>query len=112
MNHEDPKRVDLSKLMDWYSSQCNGDWEHHAGLSIETLDNPRWLIKVNLAGTNLAEANMSTISEGQEPSGGETTPWINCRVEDNQFMGACDPTQLPRLISTFNALIDSVKISG
>jgi len=32
----------LEQVEDWYSSQCNGDWEHQYGISIDTLDNPGW----------------------------------------------------------------------
>jgi hypothetical protein len=43
-------------VMGWfarsYEAQCNGDWEHGFGASIDTLDNPGWLLKVDLAGTD------------------------------------------------------------
>lgn len=38
----------LKGLQDWYCSQCNGDWEHGYGVSIETLDNPGWSLKIEL----------------------------------------------------------------
>lgn len=105
----DSTQVDLSKLMKWYSSHCDGEWEHGYGVSLTSLDNPGWLLKVNLAGTNLDGATMDAISEDsdQGPLGDNSSPWIECGVCGNQFVGASDPTQLPRLISTFNALIDS-----
>ncbi len=104
-----PESVDLSKLMDWYSAHCDGDWEHSSGVSIETLDNPGWLLKVNLIGTNLADVEMPDWSEGcDEDSHTESSPWISCSVQGGEFVGASDPSQLPRLISVFNALIDAV----
>lgn len=105
----DSTRVDLSKLIEWYSSHCDGEWEHGYGVSLTTLDNPGWLLRVNLAGTNLDGATMDAISEDsdQGSQGDSSSPWIECGVSENQFVGASDPTQLPRLISTFNALIDS-----
>jgi hypothetical protein len=30
----------LPWLQGWYATQCDGDWEHEYGVSIETLDNP------------------------------------------------------------------------
>jgi hypothetical protein len=30
----------LQRLTDWYSRQCNGEWEHGYGFHIGTLDNP------------------------------------------------------------------------
>ena len=30
----------LEWLMNWYESNCDGDWEHSYGVKIESLDNP------------------------------------------------------------------------
>ena len=105
----DPTRVDLSKLIAWYLSHCDGEWEHGYGVSLTSLDNPGWLLKVNLIGTNLEGSAMEAISEDSDegPLRGEGQPWIECAVSENQFVGASDPSQLPRLIATFNTLIDS-----
>ncbi len=108
MNSHTPDSVDLSKLMEWYSAHFDGDWEHSSGVSIEILDNPGWLLKVNFVGTNLADVEMTGLSEGcDEPSHSESSPWISCSIQDCEFVGASDPRQLPRLISVFNALIDA-----
>lgn len=42
----------LKRLMEWYSSNCNGDWEHSGGVKIETLDNPGWSITVDFDGAD------------------------------------------------------------
>lgn len=89
-------------------THCDGKWEHGSGISIETLDNPGWLLKVNLVGTNLADVEMPHLSEGcDDSSNPESSPWIDCRIQNGQFTGASDPNQLPRLISVFSALINS-----
>ncbi|MCM2498968.1 immunity 53 family protein [Neorhizobium galegae] len=36
----------------WYEAQCDGAWEHGFGASIDTLDNPGWSLKIDLAGTD------------------------------------------------------------
>ena len=41
----------FSLLSDWYESNCNDDWEHGYGVKIETLDNPGWLVQIDLFGT-------------------------------------------------------------
>ena len=45
----------LQRLQDWYSAQCNGDWEHQQGVRIESLDNPGWALDIDLADTALAD---------------------------------------------------------
>lgn len=103
-----PKSVDLSKLMDWCSAHWDEDLQHDLGVSIGTLDNPGWILKVKLVGTNLSDVEMPELWEGSDdPSYPDASPWISCRIQDREFVGASDLTQLPRLISVFNALIDS-----
>ena len=43
----------LERLQDWYLAQCDEDWEHSYGVKIDTLDNPGWLIDVDLKDTSL-----------------------------------------------------------
>jgi hypothetical protein len=44
----------LAKLASWVEANCDGDWEHQFGVRICTIDNPGWLVKVDLSGTALA----------------------------------------------------------
>jgi Immunity protein 53 len=43
----------IDRLSEWYRAQCNDVWEHSYGVSIGTLDNPGWLVKIDIVGTNL-----------------------------------------------------------
>jgi hypothetical protein len=44
----------LTELQARYIAQCDGAWEHTYGIKIETLDNPGWMLRVDLAETELA----------------------------------------------------------
>ena len=44
----------LTELQAWYIAQCDGAWEHTYGIKIETLDNPGWMLRVDLVETELA----------------------------------------------------------
>jgi hypothetical protein len=41
----------ISWLEDWYTAQCDGDWEHGYGVHVGTLDNPGWRVEIDLVGT-------------------------------------------------------------
>ena len=82
----------------WYSSQCDGDWEHRYGISIETLDNPGWLVKIDLTETTLQHADFPPISIGDGEEGRE---WISCNVEKGVFVGAGDAGKLQKILSVF-----------
>jgi hypothetical protein len=43
----------LEWLQQWYLDQCDDEWEHQFGVVIETLDNPGWLVKNDLAGMSM-----------------------------------------------------------
>ncbi|HVG62554.1 MAG TPA: immunity 53 family protein [Hyalangium sp.] len=100
---------DLEWLERWYSAQCNGDWEHHRGVTIQSLDNPGWLVTIDLEGTEL-EARMAdalVLRDGDPPStenglmGGPD--WIECAIKGGRFTGAGDPGKLRTILHCFRA---------
>jgi hypothetical protein len=34
----------ITALEDWFKQHCDGTWEHRYGLTIQTTDNPGWLV--------------------------------------------------------------------
>lgn len=89
-------------INNWYSSLCDGDWEHSYGIKIETLDNPGWIVKIDLAETD---------HQGKEFIGINTDhgddDWIQCFIRDDQFIGAGDPTKLEKILLIFKEWIVS-----
>jgi hypothetical protein len=51
---------DLEWLEHWYATQCHGDWAEDRGVMIESLDNPGWMLRVDLRGTEL-EGRMTDV---------------------------------------------------
>ncbi|PLX78258.1 MAG: hypothetical protein C0616_15125 [Desulfuromonas sp.] len=92
----------LTTLQQWYLSQCNEEWEHSRGISIGTLDNPGWLIEVDLAGTDLDGIPFTGrrygIGDNGHPVGRN---WLDCKVEGSKFRGYGGPEKLNELITVF-----------
>lgn len=88
--------LDASPIEKWYRKQCNGDWEHQNGVSIETLDNPGWYVKVDLHGTNAEGKTMerTKIKRSKED-------WIMYWVEGDKFEIACGPLNLSEALQIF-----------
>jgi hypothetical protein len=86
----------LEALQTWYASQCDGDWEHGLGVRIETLDNPGWMVRINLAETVLENKPFQEIND-LEPE----IDWINCKVENGQYVAAGGPYKLIEMIEIF-----------
>ena len=83
-------------LQDWYQSQCDEDWEHTYGIEIRTLDNPGWLVLIDLDGTELENVSLESFKEEISDS-----DWVHCLKKGNKFQGAGDPQKLTRIIDFF-----------
>ena len=86
----------LSEPQAWYESQCDGDWEHQYGLTIESLDNPGWSLRVDLAGTELADATLEPLEERRAPD-----DWLYSAARDGTFRAAGGPRNLGEMIDVF-----------
>ena len=92
----------LRELQEWYLSQCNEDWEHTYGVSIDTLDNPGWSLEVELTDTDLDGVEFEERSYGlgeEARTSGEN--WLVCRVKDGKFLGYGGPRKLEEIINVF-----------
>jgi hypothetical protein len=91
---EDPAGA-IARLQRWYSSQCDGDWEHQLGVKVETLDNPGWLLKIDLRDTPLEARHFTEVRRE------DAREWLDCRVADAVFTGAGGPHMLGAIIEVF-----------
>jgi hypothetical protein len=89
-------------LQDWYVQNCDGEWEHDYGVVLETLDNPGWLLKVDVKGTEFE-------SRTEDPRRIERSEvdWIHWWVEDDRFHAAGGPGNLEEMLRTFRGWVGS-----
>jgi hypothetical protein len=91
----------LERLMGWFRSNCDGDWEHQHGIQIGTLDNPGWYLDVSIEDTPQAG---STIPRKLVER--TATDWVAVEVKDNMFRGHGGPDNLSELIDLFVAFVE------
>lgn len=86
----------LQRLQRWYTINCNGDWEHSFGVSITTLDNPGWTVKINLIDTCLHHAvlDYSLLEKSN-------TDWVGYSVKAEEFEGVGGPENLTEILAYF-----------
>lgn len=101
---------DVAWLQSWYSSRCDGEWEHHHGLQLQTLDNPGWWLRIDLAGTGLEGCPFPEVREG-EPSEDlaawqKRGSWWTVSVKDCKFDAACGPLDLISVIRIFRGWVE------
>lgn len=73
----------MERLNLWWRSQCDGEWEHEFGVIIQTMDNPGWLVKIDLTYTGLDEKPMDQITEQRSGS-----DWYKCSITDGAASGS------------------------
>lgn len=99
-------KTPLQRLADWFKSQCDGLWEHDWGITLQTLDNPGWMLEINLDGTELYDRPFKPVKHRRS-----ATDWIECAIQDHGraggdregrvFVGAGGSGNLEEIISTF-----------
>lgn len=94
----------LQWLQNWYQSQCNGDWEHQYGISINTIDNPGWSIKIDIYNTALEglEINYQVVQVDEDN-------WYGFKADKYKFEAFGDPTKLETLILKFKEIVESTE---
>jgi hypothetical protein len=94
----------LARLQAWYSHQCDGEWEHTSGISIQTCDNPGWWVKINLIGTPLQTQAFTEIAEGVDAQRCALgSHWLSCFTADGTWHGAGDEAKLEQILEAFLA---------
>ena len=86
----------IEELEKWYYSNCNDEWEHQFGITIDTLDNPGWRVQIDLEGTKLEQVHFEEV-KNIEPE----LEWIVCNVEDKKFNGNGGPNELKNILNIF-----------
>jgi len=90
----------IERIQTRYTAQCNGDWEHQYGVSIETLDNPGWTVCIDLTGTNLQDAAMIPYRHDVGDN-----DWASSEIKDHKFTGSGDPNKLGLILEIFASLL-------
>jgi hypothetical protein len=86
----------LGWLQEWFSQQCDCDWEHGNGIRVETIDNPGWRIRIDCSGTELQGRLLSrTKLERSEAD------WLHVWVENDEFNAACGTHNLTEALERF-----------
>lgn len=83
-------------MQQWYSAQCNGDWEHSYGIKIDTLDNPGWILTIDLAETPLSGYSMQ-----RDRVVRSELDWAQHEVVGDKFIACGGPFNLEELIRRF-----------
>jgi Immunity protein 53 len=85
----------LTRIQNWFITNCDGDWEHSNGIAFNTLDNPGWTIKIDLIDTCLENLEY----EKQIDNG--TFDWLFIKATDKVYKASGDPSKLTTILKIF-----------
>ncbi|MBI2687479.1 MAG: immunity 53 family protein [Acidobacteria bacterium] len=91
-------------LQYWYLSQCNDHWEHRYGVRIQSLDNPGWIVRIDLRGTALAGRPFKNVKSGEPVNHiglDGVQNWFSCERQGDEWVGACGPLLLETICDVF-----------
>lgn len=99
-------KTDLLKwLEDWYQSNCDDDWEHGFGVTIESLDNPGWSLTADLGFDFDYPDNLdwNLIEFGEDC-------WVGYKIENYVFNCSTQGGTLALILFVFKMMIENKKI--
>jgi hypothetical protein len=103
MNYQGNKNMNMIQwLQEWYKSYCDGDWEHQYGISITTIDNPGWDLKVDIINTDIEglEIDYQLIEINEND-------WYGFKADKYKFEAFGDPSKLETLILKFKEIVEN-----
>ncbi len=98
----------LNRLQRWYLAQCDDEdaeeytyWEHMYGVSINTLDNPGWIVDIDLVGTDAEDREFISVDVDRSDR-----DWIQMDLgslpgRDKVLRIACGPLNLEEALTYF-----------
>jgi len=97
------KNIDdfLSWLEEWYTLQCDGDWEHDFRIRISTVDNPGWFVQINLLDTPCQDKSFEEINKERSEK-----DWVMCYLKNGCFEGAGGSRNLLEILKLFKDWVE------
>lgn len=90
----------LTRLQKWYQARCDGTWEQAHGIRIQTLDNPGWLVDIELGGTPVESTPFERIDAG-DPEMHPERPWHECWRDEQAWHAGCSTDRLEEVLAIF-----------
>ena len=84
------------RLQSWYAAMCDGSWEHQHGVRIDTIDNPGWLVRIDINGTGVKGKSFEAISIHRTDA-----DWIRCEIKGDTYEGVGGASNLTELLDVF-----------
>jgi hypothetical protein len=89
-------------LQKWFLSECDGEWEQEYGLHIETIDNPGWLLEIDLKYTTFENIQVETRQIDNSEN-----DWYFYGIKNSVYKASGDPNKLEFLLLKFKEIVET-----
>ena len=97
----------INWLEKWFLSNCDGGWEHyHECVSITTLDNPGWSVKINTSETAYEGIQFDDIRIHRSDN-----DWIDCQKEQQIIKCFGGPGNLQEILKIVKKWVEDNEIT-
>jgi Immunity protein 53 len=86
----------LGALQAWFAAHCDGNWEQEYGVTIGTVEDPGWELRVDVVGTPLAGSELL-----RERTVRTAENWFEARCDGYTFHAVGGPHNLDELLDSF-----------
>lgn len=97
----------LSWLDNFFANLCDGEWESEYGLTIESVNNPGWMVRIDLDGTGLNPSSFRPVTDQRNERN-----WVECKVQDGVWLGGGGLGNLDEVLSIFRAWVEGAPQSA
>jgi hypothetical protein len=89
-------------ISEWFLSNCDGDWEHLNQIKIFTVDNPGWVIQIDLSGTKYESIKIPyELFEKSE------NDWFGFSIKNGIYDAGGDLNKLDFLVNKFKEIVEN-----
>jgi hypothetical protein len=86
----------LGALQAWFAARCDGNWEQEYGVTIQTVEEPGWELRVDLVGTPLQGVVLA-----REGVTRDDEDWCEAWSDGYTFHAVGGPHNLDDLVGSF-----------
>lgn len=86
----------ITLLQRWYAKHCDEDWEHSYGIKIDTLDNPGWVLTIDLIDTELSEYTLPRTRVDRSE-----VDWIQSEISGRRYIACGGALNLEEMVIQF-----------
>jgi hypothetical protein len=86
----------LDALQAWFVAHCDGNWEQEYGVTIGTVEDPGWEVRIDVVGTALAGSVIPRERTARAPE-----DWFEVWCDGYTFHAVGGPQNLDELLGSF-----------